>query len=360
MNFLVPDTTPPFDGDPDQQAVSDRDQTSADTEQTGADLDQTVADRDQASSDRDQAASDSDQRSADFDQAASEDTEHSSAEVHDQTRRARARATLERDISSQARADTGAVRDATARRRDQAAADRDLAAAARDRLAATLDMEIERLEEGGGRDRTGLDVLLRAADDRRRAAMSRARAAVQRDSAARDRHQAAADRDSAAGDRRAASQELAMEGVDHLTGALRRRVGLAAIEREMNRSRRGGEGLVLAFVDVDGLKAVNDAQGHAAGDELLREVVQSIQRALRAYDVVLRYGGDEFVCALLGDLPGVRTRFAEIATRLAEVVRGATITTGLAQMRPEDSLSDLLGRADAAMMASRRPFLPAG
>ena len=84
---------------------------------------------------------------------------------------------------------------------------------------------------------------------------------MQREAAARDRERAAEDRRLAARDRAAAAGELALEGADYLTGALRRRVGLAAIQRELDRTRRTGERLVVAFVDVNGLKAINDKQG---------------------------------------------------------------------------------------------------
>ena len=66
-----------------------------------------------------------------------------------------------------------------------------------------------------------------------------------------------------------AADELAAEGIDDLTGAMLRRVGLGAIQREMDRTQRSGEMLVVAYVDVDGLKAVNDNAGHMAGDALL-------------------------------------------------------------------------------------------
>ena len=96
--------------------------------------------------------------------------------------------------------------------------------------------------------------------------------------------------------RRAA--ELRRAQIDQLTGALGRELGIATLEREINRARRGNGRLVLAYVDVDGLKEVNDRQGHAAGDALLRDVVGAIQTHLRSYDPIVRVGGDEFVCAL--------------------------------------------------------------
>ena len=121
----------------------------------------------------------------------------------------------------------------------------------------------------------------------------------------------------------------------------------------MDRTRRTGERLVVGFVDVDGLKAVNDAGGHAAGDHLLREIVRAIQRDLRSYDLVARYGGDEFVCALTGDMDAIRARFRHMAAQFAKATDGATVTVGLAEMQPEEPLEDLLARADADLLALR-------
>src|SRR6202165_791873 len=88
--------------------------------------------------------------------------------------------------------------------------------------------------------------------------------------------------------------------MDDLTGTLRRGTGLTALQREIARAHRvGGDGIVVAFMDVDGLKHVNDTAGHAAGDQLLREVAAAIRERGRSYDLVFRYGGDEFVCALV-------------------------------------------------------------
>ena len=202
------------------------------------------------------------------------------------------------------RTQTAFVRDEAATHRDRMATERDAGARARDGLAATIDADVARLELERSAEHieplTGSEIVRRAAGDRERAATSRTRAAAEREAAARDRERAAEDRRQAARDRRAAAEELAREGVDHLTGALRRRVGLGAIQREIDRTRRTGERLVVAFVDVDGLKTVNDTEGHAAGDELLREVARSITQHLRSYDVIARFGGDEFVCSLSG------------------------------------------------------------
>jgi len=106
---------------------------------------------------------------------------------------------------------------------------------------------------------------------------------------------------------------------------------------------------VLAFIDVDGLKRVNDEQGHAAGDALLQDVVGAIRSRLRSYDPVVRFGGDEFVCALSDTgMDQARRRFDEIGEALARSEGGSSISVGLAELRPGDSLNELMARGDHA------------
>ena len=275
-------------------------------------------------------------------------------EVAASTRRAWAESLLERDATAKVRSETARVRDEAADRRDRIAEERDNAARGRDRLAALLDAELERLEHETAGEANARSLHLRTAAYRKRAAAARARGAAERAAAARDREDAARDRRLAALDRLAATEELALEGFDHLTGALRRRVGMAAMQREMARTARTGEPLVLAFVDVDGLKAVNDNQGHAAGDRLLRDTVAAIKGRLRSYDVLTRFGGDEFVCSLSGqDAAGARERFRDISRELADAESHASITVGFADRCEGDSLSDLIGRADTALRDRR-------
>jgi diguanylate cyclase (GGDEF)-like protein len=352
--------TPDPDVEVRAQTLSDRDQIVADTDQTSSDLDQTTSDADHSASVRDQMASDRDQQAADSDQAVIDGGDPRGEHVGDyaRSRRARSQSTLERDEISQARAESARIRDETAAGRDRVAEERDRAAEARDRLAARLDDEIAHLEAASqsraGKGIKGVELLLRAAGDRRRAAQSRARAGAQRGAAALDREEAALDRRQAALDRAAAAEELALEGFDHVTGALRRRVGLAAIQREMDRTARSDEPLVVAFIDVDGLKTVNDELGHETGDELLRETVNAIKNRLRSYDVITRVGGDEFVCSLSGqDVAGATDRFDQISARLAEGRTCASFTVGFAERERADSVDDLIRRADEAMRQAR-------
>jgi diguanylate cyclase (GGDEF)-like protein len=337
------------------------DETLAAAEQTGAGADQSLSDSDQNTSEQDQISSDRDQAAADIDQAASDGPQSDSGSPanYERTRRMRADSTLERHTTTQMRSTVAALRDRASERRDGLAAARDIASAARDQLAATLDDEIERLERkrspqqnaqsNGGRAH------LRAALERRMGAESRARAALQRQAAADDRASAARDRQHAALDRMAYAHELAAAATDEMTGALRRGVGLVALQREMDRTRRTGEQMIVAFIDVDGLKAVNDRDGHTAGDALLRTVVVLVIEEFRSYDLMLRFGGDEFVCSFSGDgLDEIGKRFDRVSVKLSKAVPGASISVGVSQRRAEDTIETLLDRADAQMITTRR------
>ncbi len=139
-----------------------------------------------------------------------------------------------------------------------------------------------------------------------------------------------------------------------MTGARTRTFGLDEMTRELERAHRTGGTLLLAFVDVNGLKGVNDTQGHLAGDALLSLVGQTIRANVRPYDLIVRYGGDEFVCAMpnLSALEA-RTRFQKIAATLAAVRPDHSITFGLAAAEPAETLQELLARADADLLQAR-------
>jgi diguanylate cyclase (GGDEF)-like protein len=205
------------------------------------------------------------------------------------------------------------------------------------------------------RDRAAADRELAAAD-RARATLDRHEAEADRAHAASDREHAAMDRDHAAMDRRNARAELEHAHNDQLTGAYRRGAGELALQLEVNRARRSTEGLVLAYVDLDGLKITNDRHGHAAGDARLRDVVNAMRSKLRSYEPIVRYGGDEFLCSIAGvDLAAVRVRFEEIDVVLRDRDHPGSLSVGLAEMQPDDTLAELIDRADRALLESRRP-----
>ena len=113
--------------------------------------------------------------------------------------------------------------------------------------------------------------------------------------------------------------------------------------------------LTLAFVDVDGLRAVNNSRGHAAGDRMLREIANTLQGILRPYDLIIRWGGDEFVCVMTGmALRAAAERLAHVNAALAEAPERGSVTIGLAELQSDDSPIDLIARADAALYRERQ------
>ena len=263
----------------------------------------------------------------------------------------------------------GTLADQVASDRDQAAVDREVVSVARDRAATERDRAAEELEHGQGLGGPEYEAAIKeaaevraqaaadrelAAADRSQAGIDRKQAGVDRERAAVDREHAALDREQAAADRRMALAELHRAHVDDLTGAYRRGAGEAALQQEIDRARRVGDDLVVAFVDVDGLKATNDLLGHAAGDARLRNVVRAMRSKIRSYEPIVRFGGDEFVCSVAGvGIEGVEARFAEIAKVLGDDDSPGAVSVGLAGMRPDDTLKDLIDRADEALIAVR-------
>jgi diguanylate cyclase (GGDEF)-like protein len=147
--------------------------------------------------------------------------------------------------------------------------------------------------------------------------------------------------------------ELAIAETDQLTGARGRAAGLREIDHEIAQARRACGPLVAAHVDVVGLRVVNGAHGHAAGDALLRRVVHTIRGQLRSYDVIVRLGGDEFLCAMPGaTIREARRRFGTIQAALASYPDPSQIKYGFAELGHADSTAEFIGRADSELPIS--------
>lgn len=253
----------------------------------------------------------------------------------------RLEATQDRDKASTDRASTAAERLSSARLRDENAHRRDEIAYARDALAGRLEQDYAPATASAEAARAHAEAV-------------RDRARADRTRAAADREEAAADRAAAARDRVHANADLRRSQFDHLTGAFGRELGMIALDRELNRASHGSGRLVLAFVDVDGLKQLNDRDGHAAGDALLRDVVGAIQKHLRSYDPIVRVGGDEFVCALAdASVEEAHRRFVGISATIKEVRPAATISVGFAAMRPNETLAHLTARGDESLYEAK-------
>jgi two-component system cell cycle response regulator len=151
---------------------------------------------------------------------------------------------------------------------------------------------------------------------------------------------------------------------DALTGLWNRAAVLDAAERELARGRRAGAATGLLLADLDHFKRVNDTLGHAAGDAVLQEAARRLGAPLRPYDLLGRYGGEEFVVVLPGcDL----AQAAEVAERLREHVAGQpvslpegpvelTVSLGAAAADPArgEDLATLLQAVDAALYRAKR------
>lgn len=181
---------------------------------------------------------------------------------------------------------------------------------------------------------------------------SEASVATDTEAAQSDRAAAAIDRAAAAIDRKMAAQLHAAASIDALTKTYLRGPGHVELEREIVRAQRTGKPLVLAFIDVDGLKAVNDTRGHAAGDQLLGDVATVLRDQSRDYDVIVRHGGDEFLLALPGmTMDQARERMERVQAALSSLPNRWSVSVGLALLEDEETLETLIERADDALRA---------
>ena len=146
---------------------------------------------------------------------------------------------------------------------------------------------------------------------------------------------------------------------DPVTGVANRRSLLARADYEIARHRRAGGNFALVMLDLDGFKQLNDRFGHAAGDDLLRDVAGALRRAMRAQDTVARFGGDEF-CVLAPETDGCGTAWltAKVTGAVQEVTVGMEAVAGCVGVAvfPVDgtSAAQLMHAADERLLAAKR------
>jgi diguanylate cyclase (GGDEF)-like protein len=157
----------------------------------------------------------------------------------------------------------------------------------------------------------------------------------------------------------ALQHERELARTDWLTSLPNTRSFLESTAHEIARARRTGSPFTLAYLDLDGFKAVNDTLGHAAGDDLLRQVGAELRRCVRDVDIVARLGGDEFAI-LLPDTCGAD---AEVALARVHAAVGVLaeragwpvhFSAGAVTSTDPAGAEDIIRAADAAMYEAKR------
>jgi len=151
--------------------------------------------------------------------------------------------------------------------------------------------------------------------------------------------------------------------MDFLTELVNRRQAVRHLERERARARRSGESLGFIMMDLDHFKSVNDTYGHQAGDAALKHVADLLKTRARASDILIRYGGEEFL-AVLPDTNLAGT--LELANSLRERIQNNPLTYGdvevqlrasfgVAVLPPDQDIDvkEMIGRADKALYAAK-------
>ena len=148
---------------------------------------------------------------------------------------------------------------------------------------------------------------------------------------------------------------------DPLTGIGNRISMQQTLQRDIDTAQRHEQALSVLMIDIDYFKRINDTYGHSAGDAVLVEVAQHIQKQLRTTDALFRYGGEEFLAVL----PNTCSQHASlVAERLRESLEAleinieghiitVTSSTGCATLRTDDSQHSLLQRSDVALYAAK-------
>lgn len=149
---------------------------------------------------------------------------------------------------------------------------------------------------------------------------------------------------------------LKQASADPLTGLPNRRVFLERLAAAMGDS--GQEPLIVAFIDLDGFKAINDEHGHDVGDRFLIDMSLRLMHSLRRGDLIARFGGDEFVVASKGEAAQLKQRL-EAATCGEFALGGVRFdyggpSIGVVTSVPGEGVEALLGRADEAMYDIKR------
>lgn len=148
---------------------------------------------------------------------------------------------------------------------------------------------------------------------------------------------------------------------DTLTGIFNRRAILETLEREISRARREGGKVGVGMLDIDHFKKVNDTYGHQVGDEVLSGFVRTVRRNLREYDVIGRYGGEEFLLIAPGQqdktFEGLYERVcSQVAATPLETAAGPlsiTVSIGIVAGSGASTTDEMLRMADSALYRAK-------
>ena len=149
---------------------------------------------------------------------------------------------------------------------------------------------------------------------------------------------------------------------DELTKTLNRRGFMAVADNVVHSAKRSGTPLVLSFFDMDGLKVINDTQGHDIGSEVIERFAKVLKSTFRKSDVIARIGGDEFVVLASGDAEDARRLVERLDEKLDDINRRfskeqrAAYSLGFSEVDVESDtgLHNAMARADAFMYEQKR------
>jgi len=156
-------------------------------------------------------------------------------------------------------------------------------------------------------------------------------------------------------------QEMAMH--DPLTGIANRRFVEISLAARLEELRRYNFPFAILFTDVDHFKQLNDSHGHGVGDRVLKMVSATLAHSLRSFDVIGRWGGEEFVTLLINIQPQDLFKLSDRLRRLVEMSQltlengetiGVTVSIGATIARGVDTMDSLIERADKLMFESKR------
>lgn len=149
-----------------------------------------------------------------------------------------------------------------------------------------------------------------------------------------------------------------LAALDQLTGLYNRRSGEQRLAEEMSRAVRHRRPLTLLLIDIDNLKHINDKWGHPAGDLLLKQFADRLQRAIRGSDLAVRLGGDEFMVLLpecrIEEVKHVLGRVEGLQIDYEHQKLDCTFSRGWADFRTGETAEELVKRADAALYEHKR------